>query len=116
LTWRGSRVQIPSGPSENTGFYWCFGLQIVMETQSLILTPYENFIYALKAKETKRQYPHRLDSFLTFMNLKGTIQEKCTKLYEIANDNLSVFQSNIIRFINFQKERIAAKEISEGTL
>ncbi len=48
-----------------------------METQSFSLTAYENFLYGLKAQETKRQYPHRLDKFLTFMNLQGTIQDKC---------------------------------------
>jgi len=33
------------------------------------LSPYENFVFALKAKETKRQYPHRLDKFLSFLGL-----------------------------------------------
>jgi len=88
----------------------------VMEAQSVILTPYENFIYALKAQETKRQYPHRLDKFLTFMGLPGTIEEKCSKLYQIANENISLFQANIIRFINSQNERIVAEEITEGTV
>jgi integrase len=87
-----------------------------METQLLSLTPYENFIFGMKSAETKRQYPHRLDKFLTFMSLQGTIPEKCTKLYEIANEDIMVFQSNIIRFINSQRERIEAKEISEGTV
>jgi len=87
-----------------------------METQSVTLTPYENFLYALKASETKRQYPNRLDKFLTFMNLQGTIQEKCARLYEIANRDIILLQSNIIRFVKFQKERVEIKEISEGTL
>jgi hypothetical protein len=87
-----------------------------METQSVILTPYENFIYALKAPETKRQYPHRLDKFLSYLELKGTIPEKCTNLYGIANSDPKLFQSNIIRFISLQKERIMANDISEGTL
>jgi integrase len=93
-----------------------YNIGMEIETQSLILTPYENFLYAMKAQETKRQYPHRLDKFLTFMNLQGTIQEKCARLYETANKNINLFQSNIIRFINFQKERIGRGEISEGTL
>jgi hypothetical protein len=44
--------------------------------QEQVLSPYDNFLYALKAKETKRQYPHRLDKFLSFMGFKGTIEEK----------------------------------------
>jgi ABC-type sugar transport system ATPase subunit len=51
-----------------------------MENQIVAMTPYENFVFALKAKESKRQYPHRLDKFLTFMGLEGTIEEKCAKL------------------------------------
>ena len=87
-----------------------------IEARSVALTPYENFLYALKAEETKRQYPHRLDKFLTFIGLRGTIQEKCSKLDEYGNGNVNLLQSNIIRFINFQRERIVKKELSEGTL
>jgi hypothetical protein len=87
-----------------------------METELLDLTPYENFLFGMKAKETKRQYPHRLDKFLTFMCFQGTIEEKCIELYRITNENVSLLQANIIRFINSQRERIEKKEISEGTV
>lgn len=70
-----------------------------------VLTPYENFIYPLKAKETKRQYPHRLDKFLTHLGLEGSIPEKCVKLHQFAND-INQLQSTIIKFINVQKGRI----------
>jgi hypothetical protein len=91
-------------------------LQIAMETQSVALTPYENFLFALKAKESKRQYPHRLDKFLTFMKFQGSIGERCQKLYDFSNNNFDLLQSYLVRFINSQKERIDKKEISEGTL
>ncbi len=78
------------------------------------LSAYDNFLYALKAKETKRQYPHRLDKFLSFIGLQGTIPEKCQSLLMIKDINL--LESHLIRFVNFQKERIENKEISEGTL
>lgn len=78
---------------------------------------YDNFVYALKAKETQRQYPHRLDKFLVFMGFNGTIQEKCTKLYEFSKEgNANLIESYLIQFINFQKQRIENNEISEGTL
>ncbi|HEY7756652.1 MAG TPA: hypothetical protein VIA08_00300 [Nitrososphaeraceae archaeon] len=86
-----------------------------MQTQEYDLSPYENFIYALKSKDAKRQYPNRLDKFLTFLRLEGTISDKCTKLYQISKD-INQFQTSIIKFINFQKERIESNEISEGTL
>ena len=55
--------------------------------QESVLSPYDNFVYALNVKETKRQYPHRLDIFMSFIGLQGTIEEKCAKLYEISKDN-----------------------------
>ncbi len=86
-----------------------------MEVQEFeSLSAYDNFLYALKAKETKRQYPHRLDKFLSFIGLQGTIPEKCQKLCELKD--ISLLESHLIRFINFQKERIENKQISEGTL
>jgi hypothetical protein len=56
-----------------------------MQAQFVTLTPFENFLFALKANESKRQYPHRLDKFLTFMELQGTIEEKCSKHIEFES-------------------------------
>jgi integrase len=87
-----------------------------MQSQEFVnLSPFDNFVYALKAKETKRQYPHRLDKFLSYLGLEGTIQEKCSKLYELGKD-VNTLHSYLIQFINFQKQRIENKEISEGTV
>jgi hypothetical protein len=66
-----------------------------METLLLALSPYENFLFGLRAPETKRQYPHRLDKFLVFMSIQGTIQDKCSKLYIIANENTTHILSMI---------------------
>ena len=82
-----------------------------MENQNqeiLTLSAYDNFLYA-KSKESKRQYPNRLDLFLTFIGLQGTINEKCRNLAKI--NDVKLLESHIIRFTNFQKERIENKEI-----
>jgi hypothetical protein len=34
-----------------------------------IFSPYDNFVYALNSRDAKRQYPSRLDRFLTFIGL-----------------------------------------------
>ena len=54
---------------------------------------------------------------MVFMSFKGSIEEKCTKLYQFTKKNkgANVIQSYLIKFINHQKQRIE-KEISEGTL
>jgi integrase len=72
-------------------------------------------MYGLKAETSKRQYPNRLDRFLSFVGLEGSIQEKCDGLFEISK-NKEVLYSHLIRFINSQKVRIQTKEISEATL
>jgi len=37
--------------------------------------PYQNFLYALKASETRRQYPRRLEYFFDFLGLKGDLEK-----------------------------------------
>ncbi len=45
-------------------------------------SPYEKFIYALSAKESKRQYPRRLQMFLNHINIKSpSIEENCNSFY-----------------------------------
>ena len=36
------------------------------------LTPFENFLFALKSKGTRRQYPKLLKMFFDFMNIEPT--------------------------------------------
>ena len=108
----------PSGPESL--LYLLIGLfinkDVVALQNQLDISPYERFYLALKSPESKRQYPHRLDKFLTYMEFQGNIEEKCAKLYDFSKNNFDVLQSHLIRFINSQKERIDKKEISEGTL
>ncbi|TVP39362.1 hypothetical protein NARC_160076 [Candidatus Nitrosocosmicus arcticus] len=53
-------------------------------------TPYKNFIYALKSKDVKRQYPVMLQRFLNFIKADGeSIEEKCLSLYNFANVSFS---------------------------
>jgi hypothetical protein len=63
------------------------------------LSPYDNFVYALRAKETERQYLHRLDKFLSFLGLEGTIPQKCTKLYEIGKDGSNGVRAAIATYL-----------------
>jgi hypothetical protein len=79
------------------------------------LSPSANFVYALKVKETRRQYPHRLDKFLVFLGLHGTIEEKCSKVYEIGKD-VNQLQFRLVKFINSKKERIEKNEKSDRSL
>lgn len=44
------------------------------------------------------------------MGFGGTIEEKCTKSYEFTKKNKDSIQSYLIKFINFQKQRIEGKD------
>ena len=39
--------------------------------------PYSLFIFAINSPLTKEKYVPRLNKFFDFLNLEGTIQEKC---------------------------------------
>ncbi len=82
-------------------------------------SPYQNFVYALKSKDVKRQYPVMLSRFLHFIGSQGdSLEEKCESLYEFASsiDNRRMLESELMRYISFQENRIAKKESSSGTL
>jgi len=82
-----------------------------------IIGPYNRFIYALKAPESKRQYPKRLEVFLNFIEIEGmNIQEKLYNLYCKAKADAQWLQDSLIDFIVFQKERVSRGEIVESTI
>ena len=81
-----------------------------------VLSPYQNFKYALKSKDVQRQYPSLLDKILNFLQFGGNMDEKCIQLHNLAKENSSLLQSYLIKYCVFQKGRIQNKEISEGTL
>jgi hypothetical protein len=58
--------------------------------------PLSIFLYALKAPETKRQYPRRLKVFLDFLKLDGTLKQQSKEFLEKAKQNSScmIFESN----------------------
>jgi hypothetical protein len=51
------------------------------EKEILTLSPYDNFVYALKAETTKRQYPNRLDRFLSFIGLEEVFKKSLTSYF-----------------------------------
>lgn len=114
-----SWVRIPPNPCRYIHVIYEFWTTIYwMAANSLaeMLSPYQNFVYALKSKEVKRQYPSLLDKFLHFITIDGSMEEKCHKLYSLAKTNNPLLQSHLIKYCIFQKERVERSEISEGTL
>jgi hypothetical protein len=79
--------------------------------------PYNRFVYALKAPESQRQFPKRLEVFLNFINIEGLdLPEKLYNIYNKAKSNIQWLQDSLIDFIMFQKERASKGEITESTI
>jgi hypothetical protein len=78
--------------------------------------PMTIFLYALKAPESKRQYPRRFKMFLDYLSLKGTIQEQAKQFLINARANPQWAQDNLIHFIAYQNERVSRGEISPSTI
>ena len=78
--------------------------------------PLSVFLYALKAPETKRQYPRRLKVFLDFLKPDGTLEQQSKEFLEKAKQNPQWAQHSIIQFIDLQKERARKGEISYSTI
>jgi hypothetical protein len=75
-----------------------------------------NFLYALKAPESRRQYPRRFKMFLDFLKLQGTIEEQAMEFLIRARQSPEWAQDNLIQFIDYQNERVTRGEISPSTI
>ena len=80
------------------------------------INPITNFLFALKAPETRRQYPKRFEVFLDFLHLQGDFEDKAILFYKKALKNPQWISNKLIEFIQFQKERVERGEISESTV
>jgi hypothetical protein len=78
--------------------------------------PMSVFRYALKSRESQRQYPGRFKVFLDYLGLKGTIEDQAVEFANRARNDPKWFQESFMSFIVHQKQRVDRKEISEGTI
>jgi integrase len=78
--------------------------------------PMTKFMYALKAKESKRQYPRRFKTFLDFLGLEGTIDEEANQFLQNMKNNPQWMEERFMDFVSFQLERVSRGEIAESTI
>lgn len=77
--------------------------------------PYSLFLFAMNSPSTKEKYLPRLNKFFEFINLNGTMQEKCSTFVKSANEQPSWALNSIIKFLQMNKDRIERKEITAAT-
>lgn len=87
-----------------------------LELESLAKDPLTVFMYALKAPESKRQYPRRFKVFLDFLEIPGDLDTQAKKFLSEAKENPKWAQDGFMRFIMYQIERAKSGKIAESTI
>ena len=83
--------------------------------------PLAMFMYALKAPESKRQYPKRLKVFLDFLTSKNELfhsyfENQCREFLTKSQTDPKWANNKLMDFVLYQKERVYKKEIVYATI
>ena len=79
------------------------------------------FMYALKAPESKRQYPKRLKVFLDFLTFKkelthSDLENQCKEFMAKSQKDPKWANNKLMEFVMYQKERVYNGEIVYATI
>jgi integrase len=77
--------------------------------------PYSLFIYGFNSPLTKEKSVPRLNKFFDFVNINGTMQERCTSFAKMAKDRPSWAVNLVMKYLQMNKDRIEKKEITAAT-
>ena len=79
---------------------------------------YSLFMYAVRSQITRDYYLRRLRIFLNHISLlpEGTMKERCILFASKGKKNPSWVFSCIVRFLQYQKERVEKEEEKTNTL
>jgi hypothetical protein len=83
------------------------------------LSPYMMFKYSIRSELTRKYYERRLRTFFDFIQFEIDIKEleiRCNHFAERGEININWTLNHIIRFLQFQKERVENEEITAATL
>ncbi|HZD83272.1 MAG TPA: hypothetical protein VE076_10385 [Nitrososphaeraceae archaeon] len=89
-------------------------MEIIDEESS----PNSMFVYAIRSKLTRDYYLRRLRKLFDFLHIESleTIEGRCNIFAELAKSNNNWVVNGIIRFLQIQKERVEAGQITGATL
>ncbi len=76
---------------------------------------YSLFLFAINSPFTKEKYVPRLNKFFEYINLRGSIQEKCSTFVKNANDQPPWALGSVIKYLQMSKDRVEKKEITAAT-
>ena len=82
--------------------------------------PYDLFVFAINAEQTREKYITRLKKFFEIIGIdldnRLTIHGMCTLFVNKAKSENGWLVNIIIRFLQFEKERVNKKQITGSTL
>ena len=78
--------------------------------------PYSLFIFGFNSPSTKEKCVPRLNKFFEFIDLNGTIEERCSTFANRAKYQPSWTLSVVIKYLQMNKDRVEKKEITAATL
>ena len=87
-----------------------------LEVETLTKNPLAAFIYALKAAESKRQYPKRFKVFLDYLKIESDLETQAKKFLSKAKKDTMWAQQSLMGFIMFQIDRANRGEIAKSTI
>ncbi|HSF50899.1 MAG TPA: hypothetical protein VLA74_09085 [Nitrososphaeraceae archaeon] len=79
---------------------------------------YSLFVYAIRSQVTRDYYLRRLRIFFNYIDLQSdlTIEERCNYFANKGTEDPSWAFHCIVRFLQYQKERVEKEEITGATL
>jgi hypothetical protein len=91
---------------------------LVESTEFEELDPWSLYIYAMKAPMTRDRYQTRLAKFLDFIGIASaeTLQERAKAFAKMGKQNNNWALNNILKFVQYQKDRVEKKEITGATV
>ena len=75
-----------------------------------------HFTYALRAPETRRQYPRRLKVFMDYTKIEGDLKQQAKTLKDKIQKEPEWFKVSLVRFFESQKERARRNDIAFSTI
>jgi hypothetical protein len=75
------------------------------------------YIYAMKSPITRDKYQKRLNKFFDFIGIRGlSVKDKSVIFLKNASENLYRAFNSIVKFLQFQNQRVNNKEITGATV
>jgi integrase len=82
-----------------------------------VVDPWSLYLYAMKSPVTRLKYQKRLSRFLECIGLTGTTTEEQARVFaQRGSKDVNWAFSSILKFIQYQLERVNSKEITAATL